>query len=154
MKGQTNSLRSVHVAGDKLMMLINWFLLVLAAGLAGWHDTWMLVLTIALPLAVGSTLLYLLLPGSLTTRLTNGAVFMVMTALHIHQGHGMISLHFGVFVLLAVLLFYRDWIPVITGATVIAVHHLSFNYLASAQVRCPSSRREGGRRGCLRDSHV
>ena len=129
MKGQTNSLRSVHVAGDKLMMLINWFLLVLAAGLAGWHDTWMLVLTIALPLAVGSTLLYLLLPGSLTTRLTNGAVFMVMTALHIHQGHGMISLHFGVFVLLAVLLFYRDWIPVITGATVIAVHHLSFNYL-------------------------
>jgi methyl-accepting chemotaxis protein len=132
MNEQHHALATVHVWGDKLMMYINWFLLVLAAGLAGWHQTWMLVLSIGLPLAAVSTMLYLTMPGALLTRVTNGVVFMVMTALHIDQGHGMISLHFGVFVLLAVLLFYRDWIPVIAGAGVIAVHHLLFNYLQEA----------------------
>ena len=132
MTGQLHSLQAVHIAGDKLMMFTNWFLFVLAAGLAGWYGTWILALSIALPLAVVSTLLYMMMPGSLTTRLANGAIFMVMTALHIDQGHGMIAIHFGVFVLLAVLLFYRDWMPVITAAAVIAVHHLSFNYLQAS----------------------
>jgi len=41
----------------------------------------------------------------------------------------MIELHFGVFVILAFLLCYRDWIPIVISAAVVAVHHLIFNYL-------------------------
>ena len=41
----------------------------------------------------------------------------------------MTELHFGIFVLLAVLLCYRDWSVILVAARVIAVHHLSFNYL-------------------------
>jgi methyl-accepting chemotaxis protein len=67
-------------------------------------------------------------PGSLTTRMTVAAMLMVFCALNIHQSYGMIELHFGIFVCLAFLLCYRDWRPIVFGALVAAVHHLSFNY--------------------------
>src|SRR5688572_9525695 len=41
----------------------------------------------------------------------------------------MTELHFGIFVLLAFLLCYRDWTVSMVAAAVIAAHHLSFNYL-------------------------
>jgi methyl-accepting chemotaxis protein len=63
---------------------------------------------------------------------------MIFTALHIHQTAGMTEVHFGIFVLLAFLLCYRDWSVIVVAATVIAVHHLSFNYLQDLGygVRC------------------
>ncbi len=56
----------------------------------------------------------------------------VFSALTVHQGHGMIELHFIFFAVLAFLLCYRDWLPIIVAAGVAAVHHLSFNYLQEA----------------------
>lgn len=55
-------------------------------------------------------------------------MLMVFCALNIHQSYGMIELHFGIFVCLAFLLCYRDWRPIVFGALVAALHHLSFNY--------------------------
>jgi len=129
MRKSSNTLNEIYSHADKIMMMVSWVLFFLSVGLANWHDTWLLAFGIGLPVAVLSTVLYFLLPGSFATRAMNGAGFMVFTALHIQQGHGFTELHFGVFVLLAFLLFYRDWTPVIVGATIIAVHHLSFNYL-------------------------
>jgi methyl-accepting chemotaxis protein len=65
---------------------------------------------------------------------------MVFAALHIQQADGVTESHFGVFVLLAFLLCYRDYTVILTAATVIAVHHLSFNYLQELGygVRCLS----------------
>ncbi|PPU68503.1 chemotaxis protein [Xanthomonas pisi] len=40
-------------------------------------------------------------------------------------------MHFGVFVILALLLYYRDWLPVVVAAGAIAVHHLAFSWLQS-----------------------
>ena len=60
--------------------------------------------------------------------MTVAAMLMVFCALNIHQAYGMIELHFGIFVCLAFLLCYRDWRPIVFGAAVTAVHHLSFNY--------------------------
>jgi methyl-accepting chemotaxis protein len=54
---------------------------------------------------------------------------MIFAALHIHQAHGMLEIHFGIFVGLAMLLYFRDWRPVLTAATTIAVHHVLFSYL-------------------------
>ena len=54
---------------------------------------------------------------------------MVFAGLHIHQAAGTSELHFGIFVLLAFLLVYRSWFVIVVAAAVIAVHHLSFNYL-------------------------
>lgn len=60
-----------------------------------------------------------LVPGTALMPASVGAAFMVFTALHIHQGHGALEMHFGVFVLLATLLYYRDWLPLIVAAAVI-----------------------------------
>ena len=64
--------------------------------------------------------------GALPTRLFMGAAFMVLAAALIHEGNGLIELHFAIFVMLAFLVIYRDWRPIVVAATVIAVHHVAF----------------------------
>lgn len=129
MKSQGNSLIRLYKQGDKIMLGVIWFLFVMSLGLANWYSTWSEALWIGLPAAVVPSILASMMPGKLITRLAVAASFMIFSALHIHQAHGMIEIHFGIFVLLAFLLTYRDWMPVITAAAVIAVHHLSFNFL-------------------------
>ena len=60
------------------------------------------------------------------------AAMMIFCGLNIDQSHGMDELHFGVFVLLAFLVIYQDGRVIVGAATVIAVHHLLFNYLQAA----------------------
>jgi methyl-accepting chemotaxis protein len=124
-----HSLDALYRKADRLLVGVCWALFVLGLGLASWHGTWLPALLIGLPAAAVPTALMLMLPGSVITRCAVGAAFMVLTALHIHQAHGMLELHFGVFVLLALLLYYRDWKPVVTAAAVIAVHHLAFDFM-------------------------
>lgn len=52
-----------------------------------------------------------------------------MVALHIQLGRGTIEFHFGVFALLALVLVYRDWRPLIATATFFAIHHILFDRL-------------------------
>jgi methyl-accepting chemotaxis protein len=113
---------------DRLMLGVLWCLAILSFALAPWHATWAGALGIAIPAAVIPSFMAYAWPGSLTTRMTVAAMLMVFCALNIHQSYGMIELHFGIFVCLAFLLCYRDWRPIVFGALVAAVHHLSFNY--------------------------
>ncbi len=119
----------VYRQGDRIMVGVCWGLFMLSLGLAGWHDTWQAALLVGLPAALIATLVARFHPASLASRLVIAAAFMVYSGLLIHQGHGMIEMHFGIFALLAFLLFYRDWRPVIMATVVIALHHLVFNYL-------------------------
>ncbi|GAA5316616.1 MAG: methyl-accepting chemotaxis protein [Candidatus Pelagadaptatus aseana] len=113
---------------DRVMYFVNLGLIVYSLGLASWFDTWTESIVICLLTGITLTAVYKLSPGTAISRSVMAAAFMVMTALHIHQAHGMIELHFGVFVLLAILLYYRDWLPILVAAGVIAVHHFSFYY--------------------------
>ena len=85
-----------------------------------------------IPAALVPILFMLSAPGALFTRMIVGAAVMVFCGLNIDQSHGMTELHFGVFVLLALLLIYQDWRVIVGAAAVIAVHHLLFNYLQAA----------------------
>jgi methyl-accepting chemotaxis protein len=114
---------------DRIMLPILWLLFVMSLALSGWYDTLNLALLIGLPAAVIPTAMVFASPGSLMTRSSIAASVMVFAGLHIHQAAGMSELHFGIFVLLAVLLVYRSWFVIFVAAAVIAVHHLSFNYL-------------------------
>ncbi|MBB5214828.1 methyl-accepting chemotaxis protein [Parapusillimonas granuli] len=114
---------------DRTMLGVLWLLLLLAFGLAPMHDTIKWAALVGVPVVLAVTAMVFLLPARLATRCAMAAAFMVMTGLHIHQANGVTELHFGVFVLLAVLLSYRDWVVIIVAAGVIAVHHFSFNYL-------------------------
>ncbi|WP_279824062.1 methyl-accepting chemotaxis protein [Pseudomonas sp. GD03944] len=111
---------------DRLMLAVLWGMTFYAFGLAFWHGTWAAALVIGGGSAVALSALYSLIAGTRTYRCLIGVAFMVLSALHIQQSHGMIEMHFSVFVLLAFLVYYRDWLPILLAAGVIAVHHLVF----------------------------
>ncbi len=118
-----------YVQADRLMLALLWGLFVMSLALAGMHDTLTWAFVIGLPAVLIPTALIVTAGGSFLTRVVVAVALMVFVALHIHQAAGMTELHFGIFVLLAVLLCYRDWSVILVAAVVIALHHLSFNYL-------------------------
>ena len=125
------SLHNWYCHADRVMLSVIWFHFLLCLAVASVYNTWTEALMIGLPAALIPTALGFTLKGSIASRLSIAASFMVFSALLIHQMHGMIEMHFGIFGLLAFLLFYRDWKPVILAAVLIAVHHVGFFILQS-----------------------
>ncbi len=126
---QANKLRTLYVTGDKVSLGVVAFGVVICLGLSLVYSTWLTALLVAVPtLAVVAGAWYLL-PGERLTRCIVGAAYMVLSACMIQQTHGMIEMHFAIFVLLACLVIYRDWLVILVAAGVIAVHHLAFNFL-------------------------
>jgi methyl-accepting chemotaxis protein len=116
---------------DRLLggLLAAHFLLTLA--LAPILGTWKVALLVGgLTSALGFGLTRVA-AGALSTRLIVGVLYMVYSALIIHQTGGMIEMHFHVFGALAFLLMYRDWRVPVVAAAVIAVHHAVFHALQS-----------------------
>lgn len=104
-------------------------LVLFSAGLASWYGTWTLVWLVAMPAAALTILCIRIAPGALFSRMMCAAALMVFCGLNIDQAHGMTEVHFGVFVLLSLLLIYQDWRVIIGAAAVVSVHHTWFNYL-------------------------
>jgi methyl-accepting chemotaxis protein len=119
-----------HIAlANRFFVAVLCGLVLFSITLAPWYGMWNLVLLVAAPVAVLPILFILNAPGARLTRIMVGAAVMIFSGLNIDQAHGMIELHFGIFVLLALLLIYQDWQVIVAAAAVIAVHHLLFNYL-------------------------
>ncbi|WP_373185594.1 methyl-accepting chemotaxis protein [Halopseudomonas sp.] len=128
---QASSLAAHYYKADRVMLVVLWVCQLYALGLATWYGTWFQALLVG-----GGTLavmhgLHALIGGTRLFRCAMGAALMVMSILHINQSQGTVEMHFSIFVLLAVLIFYRDWLPIVVAAVVIAVHHLLFFYLQS-----------------------
>lgn len=126
MKEQTVTLQDHYRKADRIMLGVLWFMVVWSFGLASDSGTWGQALVIGGGTALAMTALHALIAGERLMRCLIGAAFMVMSALHINQEHGMLEMHFGIFALLAFLVYYRDWLPIVVAAATIAVHHLSF----------------------------
>ncbi|QYY29156.1 chemotaxis protein [Cupriavidus pinatubonensis] len=126
---QAQPLDRIYRRADRMMLAIIWGLVAVSLAIGWYYGTMGVTFTVGLPLAVAFTLTALAAPGRLPTRLMAGAVLMAFSALQIHQSMGRTEFHFSVFVLLSVLLAYRDFRPILVGAVTIALHHLSFNYL-------------------------
>jgi methyl-accepting chemotaxis protein len=114
---------------NRFFIFVVWALFALSLILANWYGTWVEAIVIGLPAALIPTLLAKIQATSAATRISFGISLMIFSALHIQQGHGMLELHFGIFVNLAMLLYFRDWRPVLVAAGTIAIHHLLFSYL-------------------------
>lgn len=119
----------LRAEADQLMVAVLWLLWLVSLGFAFLHGTWGLWLLAATGLSGAGTLAWRSAPGSLATRLAMGALFMAYSALLIQQAHGVTEAHFGIFALLAFLLYYRDWRPLALAAAVIAAHHAAFYVL-------------------------
>ncbi|WP_115718224.1 methyl-accepting chemotaxis protein [Gallaecimonas mangrovi] len=97
--------------------------------LASWYGMWNQGLIIGFILLILAAAVRLTLASSLLSGPLMAALQMAMVALQIHLAHGMIEIHFGVFVMLAILAVYRQIWTLISGAGTIAVHHFLFCYL-------------------------
>lgn len=125
-------LQEHYQKADRIMVMLHAGLFVMSLALASMYSTWLEAFLIGGGTLACAVAMSIMAPGQKITRMMMGAGLMVMTALHIHQSHGMIEFHFGVFVLLALLLYYRTWEPVVVAAATIAVHHFLFFYLQSS----------------------
>ena len=122
-------LQPQRVKADVVMLGTLVFLAVISMGIAYFTQTWGVALAIGLPALAVPLVIYSMAPGSLGSRLANASAFMVYSALMIQQTSGMSEMHFSIFALLAFLLYYRDWRPLVAAAAVIAVHHVGFAFL-------------------------
>ena len=119
----------VRERADRALLKLVWGLVVATFGLAFWHGTWTAALSVGLPIAFTLTALVRYYAGKRVTNSAVAATLMAFTGLAIHQSHGMIEMHFAVFVLLAVLLAYRAMLPIIVATATIAAHHVLFYLL-------------------------
>lgn len=127
------NLRAYALSIDKLMAGMCWahaIAIALYCAYAGFQ--WAPVLA-ALGLAGCASLARAAFPGSRLCSCAMGAILMLQTGALIHIGRGALELHFGVFVGLALLLVYADWVPVIAAAVAIAIHHTGFYFAQSAR---------------------
>ncbi|MEN9865307.1 MAG: hypothetical protein RL748_897 [Pseudomonadota bacterium] len=119
-----------HIAKvHKFFLPALWLMFLFSLGLAGMSNTWVPTIIVGLLCAGLPTALIIMNPQALLTRLAVGAALMIFCALNIHQAGGMTEVHFGIFVLLAFLVFYEDWRVIAVAAAVVAAHHVLFNFL-------------------------
>ena len=132
MRSNSTYLQHLRVTGDRMLLVVIGGSLALSLALAPWHHTLDIALLIGLPAALLPAALVLMRPGALLTRSVIAACLMIFAALQIQQSHGMTEMHFSIFVMLAFLLVYRDWIPLLLAAALIAAHHLAFDAMQRA----------------------
>ena len=118
-------------AADRLFLYFGLILGLASLALALWSGQWLPFYAVSLPSLALMAVQIKLAPGSLLSRVTVALVLMALVAATIQQANGLVEMHFGVFVVIALLLYYRDWIPVVVAAAAISVHHLAFYWLQS-----------------------
>lgn len=127
-----NNINNELKKSNKIMFYILPILFFISLGLSTFNSTLQQSLLIGLPAMLIPMLLIKINPFNRLTRYAVAISFMAFAALQINQMHGMIEMHFGIFVLLAFLSIYKDWTTNLLGAIVIAVHHIGFYFLQSS----------------------
>jgi len=77
---------------------------------------------------------YWSIPGTRALSGLYASCLMLFSAIMIQAQMGRIEMHFHIFAALALVIIYRDWLPVVVGAGVIALHHLLLTGLQLQQV--------------------
>ena len=122
-------LQPQRAAADRIMLGMMVFLTLICLGVGFLTKTLSLALAVAVPAWLVPMAIYRAAPGSLASRLAIACALMIYSALTIQLTQGMTETHFGIFTLLAFLLYYRDWRPIVAAAGLIAVHHVAFGAL-------------------------
>ncbi|WP_166261922.1 methyl-accepting chemotaxis protein [Marinobacter salicampi] len=90
------------------------------------YGTFGFALVSSVLVGLASTAVYALCRGTRLAGVLNGCLLMVYSAIMIQSQLGVTEMHFHIFAALALVIVYRDWLPVVAAAGLIAVHHLLF----------------------------
>ncbi|MEQ6884174.1 methyl-accepting chemotaxis protein [Salicola sp. Rm-C-2C1-2] len=93
------------------------------------YDTTAFALTASVALGLIVGLAYATLRGQRAFSVVVAMALMAFSAIMIQAQMGRIEMHFHIFGALAFVVLYRDWLPVVAGAAVIALHHLAMTAL-------------------------
>ncbi len=135
MKDQLSTLRDTV---SRVMVPVLWCHIPLAAGI-GWlsGNNWLLLGAIAAAIAGVATVAWMRAPSNLSTRLTIAVALIGMVSIILAACRGsplQIDVHMYYFASLAVLAAYCDRNVILIAATVIAVQHITLNFLVPALV--------------------
>ena len=123
-------LQEDYKKADKFMLIIIFIHWLFVSTLSAYmYSTYLIGVLFGGLLFAVSLLTYKLFSGTLIMRIIVGLILLTFTIISIQQNLGRIEMHFHVFIALAFLTIYKDFIPVIVSALFIAVHHLIFTYL-------------------------
>jgi methyl-accepting chemotaxis protein len=98
----------------------------MTVGLAFAYNAWLEMLFIGIPCIALPLFLLKAKPWAESTHHVVALSMLAFVALHLQQAQGLTELHFGFFVILAMLVLYLNWRVLLTAVLFIAVHHLSF----------------------------
>jgi signal transduction histidine kinase/DNA-binding response OmpR family regulator len=115
-----------YTKAHKMLLKLAALHLLLCAVMAVFTATWILFVLVAIPALLVPWWVCHKYPTALISRLTMAVGFMIFTGLVIQQSGGDLEAHFSYFVMLAGLVVYCDWRPLVAGTIVILIHHLSF----------------------------
>lgn len=118
-------------SANKNMQITFVALAIISLALANFNQTWIEAILVGGSTSVICLTFIHLKPQSRLTQHVVAIGLMLFTALHIHQMHGLVEMHFGIFVLLSFLAYYRNWRLYVTAILVVVVHHLSFFVMQS-----------------------
>ncbi|MFS1702233.1 methyl-accepting chemotaxis protein [Alteromonas sp. AMM-1] len=112
----------------RVILIVQWVIAVIIGLITGelMIAFWLGIPIIALPLFLSYSN-----PESEMSGHAVGIGVQLMTALHIHQAFGLIEIHFEIFVLLAMLAYFRNWRIIATSTATVAVHHIAFFFMQS-----------------------
>ncbi len=98
------------------------------------YGTTTFALVASLLVAALATAGYWTIRGTRTLSALYAACLMLFSAIMIQAQMGRIEMHFHIFAALALVIIYRDWLPVVVAAGTIALHHLLLTGLQLQQV--------------------
>ncbi|KPQ29009.1 MAG: Methyl-accepting chemotaxis protein [Marinobacter excellens HL-55] len=125
------------LATDRLMLFIILAHVPVVALLVPWgYGTYSFAVLASLLVGALALAGYFMLRGTRACSALFATCLMLFSAVMIQAQMGRIEMHFHIFSALALVIIYRDWMPVVVAAGVIAVHHLLLTglQLAEAQV--------------------
>ncbi len=128
-KADDADLTSIARVGDLVMLLTSAGSAVAAIAIGNYFGSLPLALAASALLLCCGGAVFALARGSVLSRVVLTTCNVAFVALHIQLGRGTIEFHFGVFVLLGLMLVYRDWRPLMLAAGLFAVHHVVFDRL-------------------------
>jgi len=132
--GAPSYFQALSALTDRMLSGVACVLGLVSIGIAMHQGRWTPVVVLALP-AVALCLLQLRLASG--TRIASCSIalaLMALSAVLIHQLNGLPEAHFAVILLLALLLPYRDWLPIVLAAVAIALHHVVLFWLQTHDI--------------------
>ncbi|HEY1059419.1 MAG TPA: hypothetical protein VGE55_11880 [Limnobacter sp.] len=130
------SIDGIRAHADWLALAANGACLAFALALGvAYHNVYQAVVW-GFPLFLVAALLTRVQAGQPLTMHLNAALLVGQAALHVHLGRGLIEYHFSFFMLLPIMLAYRDVRPLVTMGTGILIHHILFDWLQRAGFDC------------------